>query len=160
MSEHNFLNQTSNFEINPPIAKDLLQQDFQSFNTTRQKGSSFHTKKDFKFKGNVNFQYNMPEIERVRFKSNNSRNKEDKENVLSGRKKIEGSNNSDQDDSMSVFSIDTESEFKLRKMSAKSIPKLSLKKSISIPRTSITSIFSGNKKKVNLQLSNQEDFKV
>ena len=149
----------------------------------RPKGSSFHSKKDFKFQGNVNFNLN------------NNNNQNDNQNHLrsstlqvSSKKggvmkrsetmKKQESNNSENDQSQySRLSIDTavaddnRNSIRFQQVNIFGVPKsphtpktpphkkLTLKKSIS-QRPSMISIFSRIKKKINLKLSDEEDFKV
>ena len=122
--------------------------------TTRPKCSSFHSKKDFRFQGNVNFKLNSEKEKKLK---------------RSATIKREETNNSECDMFYSKLSIDTENDHssKFQQVNIFNNPKVStpkrtltLKKSFSNQRPSVVSIFSRIKKKAVLKLSDEEDFKV
>lgn len=132
----------------------------------RPKGSSFHSKKEFKFQGNVNFHLNQEKTQ-ARPRVLTIQTRKTHENSRSPSVKRQETAQSELNPSSSNISLEDEPKFQQINIfgNTPASPKtprkrITLKKSLSSQRPSILSIFSKIKKKNKLDLSDEEDFKV
>lgn len=143
----------------------------------RPKGSSFHSKKDFKFQANVNFQLDNEPLSQERPRVLTIQTRKTNESARSTSVKRQDTSQSEANPTNSNISFENEPKFQQINIFSRTsnfgnnngnIPaspktprkKITLKKSLSSQRPSILSIFSKIKKKTNLDLSDEEDFKV